>query len=167
MKRHWGSVWTSQALTYTFLGVVRTRGGPIGNRRRSQGNRVKYAFIKAHRRVRADALHVGADAGGGRPGEIHLRRPGPALQSHRLEGKRRNIQLRRRRQFALILLGESPVTCCGGASRNSSRLRFCLVSLRTVQACDIERWGVAARIEAQWRHPFETFEISWIVYTPN
>ena len=29
--------------------VVRTRGGPMGNRRRSQGIRVTYAFIKAHR----------------------------------------------------------------------------------------------------------------------
>ena len=42
--------WTSQALTDTFLVVVRTGGGPMGNRHRSQGIRVKYVFIKAHRR---------------------------------------------------------------------------------------------------------------------
>ena len=41
--------WTSQALTDTFWVAVRTRDGSMGNRRRSQGIRVTYAFIKAHR----------------------------------------------------------------------------------------------------------------------
>ncbi len=41
--------WTSQDLTDTLWVVVRTRGGPMGNRRRSQQARARYTFIKAHR----------------------------------------------------------------------------------------------------------------------
>ena len=36
---------------------------------------------------------------------------------------------------------------------------------RPAEVCDIEEWGAAAGVEAQWRHPFETSEISVIIHT--
>jgi len=39
--------------------------------------------------------------------------------------------------------------------------------LLAAPVCNIEEWGAAAEAEAQWRHPFETFEISVIIHGPN
>jgi hypothetical protein len=39
--------------------------------------------------------------------------------------------------------------------------------LLAAQAWDIEGWGAAAATEAQWCHPFETYEIPVIVPATN
>ena len=41
------------------------------------------------------------------------------------------------------------------------------VAPRVAQTGDIKGWGVAARTEAQWCHPFETSELPGIVHASN
>jgi hypothetical protein len=41
------------------------------------------------------------------------------------------------------------------------------VAPRVAQPGDIKGWGVAARTEAQWCHPFETSELPGIVHASN